>query len=132
MLSKHRLAVVPVVIGKASMHSKLWTSASWAMQAPEKRYSDASEEPSKQKLSGGGSGSKRRGRPPQQGGGKDGKAPPKPPKPAVKSPIAKGQKLSGQNKAKEAGQIQAASTKSSGTASSFRHRHDNLWDILVG
>lgn len=102
------------------------------MQAPEKQPLDGSEEPSKQKPSGGGgSGAKKRGRPPQQGASKDGKATPKPPKPAVKSPTAKGQKTSGQKKAKEAGQIPAASPKSSGTASSFWHRHGNLWDIIV-
>lgn len=106
--------------------------ASQALQMPEKRSSEGSKEPTKQKPSGGGGGGasstgQKRGRPP---GIKEGKAIPKPPKPAVKSPVPKGQKVSGQKKAKEAEQTQATSTKSSGTASSFRHRRDSRTRLL--
>ena len=98
---------------------------------PEKRSSEGSKEPTKQKPSGGGGGAsstgQKRGRPP---GIKEGKAIAKPPKPAVKSPVPKGQKVSGQKKAKEAGQTQATSTKSFGTASSFRHRRDSRTRFL--
>ena len=80
------------------------------LQESENPVAEGSKEPgSKQKPSNGGASSgQKRGRPPQQGGSKEGKAILKPPKPG-KSPSAKGQKVSGQKKAKEAGQTQAAS-----------------------
>ncbi|KAL3130584.1 hypothetical protein ABBQ38_008389 [Trebouxia sp. C0009 RCD-2024] len=88
-------------------------------QGQEKPVSEGSKDPSKQKPSSGGASSsgQKRGRPPQQGGSKEGKATLKPPKPG-KSPVPKGQKTSGQKKAKEAGQTHAASTESPGAGES--------------
>lgn len=105
------------------------------MQAPDKGLSGAlKEDPGEQKPSGGGggggSGAKKRGRPPQHGGSKEGKPTPKPPKPAIKSPVAKGHKMSGQKKAKEAGQTQAASTNLSGNVSYIGHRNGH--SVSVG
>lgn len=106
-------------------------------QVQGKEAPKSSKTPPKQKASSGttsGAGQKR-GRPSstQQAGSKEGKGSHKPPKPGVKSPVAKAPKTAGVKKIKETGQTQAASHKSSGiafTASTIATVHDNAPSLV--